>query len=123
MYPDINTIIDSSEVFIERPSDLQLQSSIWSDYKHHNTSNFLLACSPSGAVMFVSPLYVGSISDVHLTRVSGFVDGLPKRSTPPLSVMADRGFTVKDQLEAIGAKLNIPPSLDGRQQLPPEKVK
>ena len=36
--------------------------------------------------------------------------------------MANRGFTIKDQLEAIGAKLNIPPFLDGRQQLLPEEV-
>lgn len=31
----------SSEVFIETPSDLNLQSSTWSQYKHHNTSSFL----------------------------------------------------------------------------------
>ena len=31
--------------------------------------------------------------------------------------MADCGFTIKDQLEKIGVTLNIPPFLDGRQQL------
>ena len=36
--------------------------------------------------------------------------------------MADRGFRIKDQLTRIGIKLNIPPFLEGRQQLPAEEV-
>ena len=75
-YPDTYTIIDGSEVFIEKPSDLHMQSSTWSDYKSHNTAKVLLGCTPNGAVMYISPLYVDSISDVQLTRVSGFVDAL-----------------------------------------------
>ena len=43
-------IIDGSEVFIETPSDLHLQSSTWSQYKHHNTVKFLVACTPNGAI-------------------------------------------------------------------------
>ena len=70
----------------------------------------------------MSPLYVGSISDVELTRVSGFIDALRNQGVSGMSVMADRGFTIKDQVETIGAKLNIPPFLEGRQQLPPEEV-
>ena len=120
-YPDTYTIIDGSEIFIEKHSDLHLQSSTWSDYKSHNTAKFLLACSPNGAVMYVSPLYVGSISDVQLTKDCGFIEAL-KHNASGLSVMADRGFTIKDQLEAVGARLNIPPFLDGRQQLSPQEV-
>lgn len=63
-------IIDGSEIFIEKPSDLHLQSSTWSNYKHNNTAKFLVACTPNGAVSFISPLYVGSISDVERTAVS-----------------------------------------------------
>ena len=69
-YPSTYAIIDGSEIFIETPSDLQMQSSTWSDYKH-NTCKCLVACTPNGAVTFISPLYVGAISDVQLTRVSG----------------------------------------------------
>ena len=75
-YPDTYAIIDASEVFIETPTDLRMQSSTWSNYKHHNTAKFLVACTPNGAVCFVSPLYMGSISDVELTRVSGFIEHL-----------------------------------------------
>ena len=33
-----NCIIDGSEIFMETPSDLHMQSSTWSSYKHHNTA-------------------------------------------------------------------------------------
>ena len=119
-YPKTYVIVDASEIFIETPNDLQLQSSTWSNYKHHNTVKFLVGCTPNGAISFVSPLYVGSISDVELTRNSGLLERL--KGTSNISVMADRGFTIRDQLIAIGADLNIPPFMEGRAQLPAAEV-
>lgn len=86
-YPKTYIIIDASEVFVETPTDLQLQSSTWSNYKHHNTMKFLVGCTPNGAISFVSELYMGSISDVQLTSVSGLLDKLKGKSN--ISVMAD----------------------------------
>ena len=48
--PNTFAIIDGSEIFLEMASDLCIQSSTWSQYKHHNTAKFLVACTPSGAV-------------------------------------------------------------------------
>ena len=93
-YPKTYCIIDASEFFLEIPSDLRLQSSTWSNYKHHNTTKLLIACTPNGAISYISSLYVGSISDVELTRVSGLISRLPKNEGA--SVMADRGFTIHD---------------------------
>ena len=39
------------------------------------------------------------------------------------SVMADRGFIIRDPLEKIGVSLNIPPFLGGRVQLAKAEVK
>ena len=97
-----------------------MQSSTWSQCKHHNTAKFLVVCTPNGAVSYMLPLYVGFISDVELTRVSGFLTKLENK--PGISVMADRGFTIKDLLSKLGVELNIPPFLEGRQQLPAEEV-
>ena len=36
--------------------------------------------------------------------------------------MADRGFTINEMLQAIGVELNIPPFMEGRQQLSAEEV-
>lgn len=49
-YPTTYAIIDGSEIFIETPNDLHIQSSTWSSYKHHNTAKFLIACTPNGAL-------------------------------------------------------------------------
>ena len=119
-YPATFAIVDASELFLETPSDLQMQLSTWNNYKHHNTAKFLVACTPNGSISYVSPLFVGSISDVELTRVSGLLEKL--KGQTGVSIMADRGFTVQDQLQSIGIKLNVPPFMEGRQQLPPEEV-
>ena len=111
---------DASEFFLEMPSDLRLQSSPWSNYKHHNTAKLLIACTPNGAISYISSLYVGSISDVELTRVSGLIPKLPNNEG--VSIMADRGFTIRDQLNEVGVELSIPPFLDGQKQLPSRKV-
>ena len=92
-YPTTFAIIDASELFIETPADLQMQSSMWSNYKHHNTAKFHIACTPNGSISHVSPLYVGSISDVELIRNSGFLETLQGKLG--ISIMADRGFTIK----------------------------
>ena len=112
-FPTTYAIIDGSEVFIETPSDLAMQSSTWSQYKHHNTVKFLVACTPNGAICFISPVYVGSISDVELTRVCGFLDVL--KDKPGVSIMADKGFTIRDLLQKINVNLNIPAFLNEKQ--------
>ena len=97
-----------------------MQSSTWSNYKHHNTAKALVGCTPNGAVTFVSKLYVGSISDVELTRISGYLDTLDGKSG--VSVMADRGFTVRNLLKDKGVELNIPPFMEGRPQMSASEI-
>ena len=36
--------------------------------------------------------------------------------------MADRGFTIRDILKELNIELNIPPFMQGRQQLPQEEI-
>ena len=119
-YPKTYIIIDASEIFIETPTDLEIQSSTWSNYKHNITAKFLIGCTPNGAVSFVSQLYVGSVSDVKLTVESGLINKL--QGKPNISVMADRGFTIYDQLKVINVVLNIPPFMEGSGQLPAAEV-
>lgn len=40
-YKTTYAIIDATEVFLETPSDLHLQSSTWSSYKGHNTAGWV----------------------------------------------------------------------------------
>ena len=57
---------------------------------------------------------------MELTKVSGLLEKLQGKGN--ISVMADRGFTVRDQLNAIKVGLNIPPFMEGRAQLPASEV-
>ena len=57
---------------------------------------------------------------MELTRISGFLSKLEDK--PGISIMADRGFTVKDMLKELGIDLNIPPFMEGRRQLPPDEI-
>lgn len=54
LYSSCRVIIDCTEVFIERPSNLTARATTYSNYKHHNNFKFLIAITPTGAVSFVS---------------------------------------------------------------------
>jgi hypothetical protein len=113
LYPTIRIIIDATEVYVQKSSLPELQQRTFSMYKNHNTYKGLIGISPSGAVIFISKLYPGSISDKELTRQSGLLDLLQAGD----SVMADRGFDISDDLALRGISLNIPPFLRGKSQL------
>ena len=111
-YPSTFCIFDATELFCETPSSLSLQSQSYSNYKSHCTHKGLVAVSPHGALIFVSQLYTGAITDKELTIQSGFLEmmGLVPEGK---SVMADRGFEIQDLLLKRGILLNIPPFMDG----------
>ena len=55
---NVVAIIDCSEIFIETPENLELQSTTWSEYKHHNTMTFLISVTPSSFINYVSEAYI-----------------------------------------------------------------
>ena len=78
--PDIHSILDGTEVFIETPKNLYLQKITWSDYKHHNTAKLLVCEAPNSCIIFISKAYGGSISDKELTNRSECLDLVPMYS-------------------------------------------
>ena len=112
-YLSTRVIIDATEIYVEQPALPELQQITYSNYKNKNTYKGLIGISPSCAVTFISDLYSGSISDKELTRKYGLLSLLE----PGDSEMADRGFDIKEDLDILGVKLNMPPFLRGKQQL------
>ena len=111
-YPTTYCVIDATEIFCETPSSLPLQSQCYSNYKSHCTLKGLVAVAPNGAIIFISELFNGAISDRQLTIQSGFLEMLalvPKGK----SVMADRGFEIQDLMLKHEIFLNTPPFRDG----------
>ena len=118
LYPHTTAIIDATEIKVNTPSLLLLQSQTYSTYKSTNTFKALIAISPAGHVVFVSSLYTGCISDRKLVKRCGILTLLQKGD----GLMADRGFTIEDLLTPLGVRLNIPPFLGGREQMEGSEV-
>ncbi|XP_065640083.1 uncharacterized protein LOC136072707 [Hydra vulgaris] len=112
-FKDCVCIIDCTEIFIENPKNLTSRSQTWSNYKHNNTIKYLIGITPAGAVSFLSPGWGGRVSDKQITFESNFCQKL----YPGDYVLADRGFNIKDELNAVGATLKVPAFTKGRQQL------
>ena len=118
-YSKVRHIIDCTEIFIETPSDPALNATTWSDYKHHNTGKTLVSITPNGAFNFISDAWGGRTSDVHLKRNSNFYEILE----PQDEVMADRGFTILEDLIVRNATLHIPPGKRRKEQFSKLQVK
>ena len=111
-------IIDCTEVFIQRPFSLNARAKTWSNYKNTNTIKYLIACAPSGAISFVSEGWGGRVSDKEITIKSGFLDLIENGD----QVLADRGFTIAEELAYKGGILVIPAFTKGKKQLQPREV-
>ncbi|XP_060551907.1 uncharacterized protein LOC132713362 [Ruditapes philippinarum] len=117
-YKKCRVIIDCSEIFIQRPTNLDTRAKTWSSYKHHNTMKFLIGITPYGAVSFLSKCWGGRISDKEITERSGFYDNLEHGDL----VLADRGFLISDELAVRGASLAIPPFAMGKVQFSQKEI-
>ena len=111
--PKCVVIIDCFEIFIDRPTDLLARAQTYSSYKHHNTVKYLIGITPQGSVSFISEGWGGRVSDKHLTQNSGLLDHL----LPGNTVLADRGFDIKESVGLYCATLVMPAFTKGKKQL------
>ena len=56
-YPSTSNIIDATEIFVEVPASLSLQSQNFSTYQSHTTHKGLIGIAPKGCITFVSELF------------------------------------------------------------------
>jgi hypothetical protein len=117
-YRKCRVIIDCTEIFIQRPTNLKARAKTWSSYKHHNTMKVLIGITPYGAVSFLSKCWGGRVSDKVITNESKFYEKLDHGDL----VLADRGFLIQDELAAYGAQLAIPPFSKGKKQFSQKEV-
>ncbi|PFX16519.1 Cubilin [Stylophora pistillata] len=117
-YASMRVILDCTEIFVQTPTSLLLQSQLHSTYKSNTTLKGLIGSTPYGTISFVSSLYTGGISDKGITRCSGILDLLE----PGDSVMAEKGFDIEDLLREKGVELNIPQFLESLEQISAQDV-
>lgn len=120
-FPKLTSIIDCFEIFIDMPGEFVARQQTYSNYKHHTTVKVLIACSPLGAITFISLAWGGRVSDIELVRKSGFI--CPRRFQPGDQILADRGFPLQDDFAVhCSAELIVPAFTKGKSQLSPEDV-
>ena len=111
-YSNVRCIIDCFEIFIERPVVFEARAATYSNYKKG------MATTPTGSISFISQAWGGRVSDKEITQKCGFLDKIEYGD----DVMADRGFTIADDLAIRGAKVLIPAYTKGKSQLSKEEV-
>ncbi|XP_047137573.1 uncharacterized protein LOC100202502 [Hydra vulgaris] len=84
-FPRLTSIIDCFQVFIESPA-------------LHILTVFI-SCTPLGAINFVSKCWGGRASDIQIVRESNFTSS--KYHYPGDQILADRGFTLKDDFATL----------------------
>ncbi|XP_074528919.1 uncharacterized protein LOC141798016 [Halichoeres trimaculatus] len=119
-YPRLTAIIDCFEIRIEHSKKLKTRAITYSKYKNWTTVKYFIACHPSGSVTYLSKGWGGRASDVHIVRNSDFLS--PKFHQAGDQILADRGFTLRDDFAVLGAQLITPSFTQGRKQLSVEDV-
>ncbi|XP_050028501.1 uncharacterized protein [Dermacentor andersoni] len=118
-YPGCTMIIDCTKVRTEKPSTVQQQRVLYSNYKGGYTLKFMVGIAPCGAVCFRSKAYGGRCSDAFITVDSGFLDLVQ----PGDIIMADKGFPgIKSEVEEAHAVLVMPRFLHGHGQFTDSEI-
>ena len=105
--PTCVVIVDCFEVFIERPTNVLARAQM---YSHHNTVKYLIGITPQVAVSFISEGWGGRVSDKYLTERCGLLHKL----LPGDTILADRGFDIKDSVGLYCATIKMPAFTKGK---------
>ena len=97
-------VLDCTEFKFQQPSNYELNTLMFSNYKNTITGKALVGITPHGMGIFFSDIYPGSISDSDLTEKSGVAHFV----RPEHEIMADRGFSIQDLCAVKGVYLNRP---------------
>ena len=110
--PNCAVIIDCFEIFLDKPSHLLTKAQSYSAYKHHQTVKYLIGITPQGTVCFLSEGWGGRVSDKHLTENCNLLSNL----IPGDTILADRGFDIKESVGLYCAKVTMPSFTKGKKQ-------
>ena len=72
-FPRLTCIIDSFEIFIDRPVNLKAQAQVYSNYKKHSTVKYLISCSLLGEPILVVVLLTHILLENLALLVTRFI--------------------------------------------------
>ena len=97
-------VIDCTEFKLQQPSNYDLSTLTFSNYKNTHTGKALLGISPNGIGLVFSEIYPGSISDSNITEKSEVINWVNEDH----EIMSDKGFAIQDLCSIKGIYLNRP---------------
>ncbi|XP_045036767.1 uncharacterized protein LOC123477468 [Daphnia magna] len=112
-YPNCIAILDCFKINCEMHSNIIDKASCYSKYKSHHTAKYMVSMTPQGSINFCSKGFVGRSTDVEIVKQSGFVKYVREGD----QVMANHGFLIGEEIEALGATLVTPAFKGLRPQL------
>lgn len=126
-FPVTVAVIDCTELKTQKPSSFKIQSQCFSEYKSSTTLKSLIAVDPLGNLMYVSPLFTGSISDNEICEAGFFYRYLEKLRKENIihsgdAIMADKGFRNENELAKLDIRINMPPFASSEVQMAAEDV-
>ena len=68
---NVTSIINSFELWTEKPFNWLAKSCTWSQYKHYSTAKYFISITPQWAISFISNEWGGRFSDKHIVEDSG----------------------------------------------------
>lgn len=114
----VTIIVDCFEIFCERSADLRATAQLYSVYKSHTTLKYLIGISMSGVIIFISKAFGGRTSDKAATLKSGILDHLQEGDL----MLADKGFLIREEVNAKKALLELPCFVNRGNQLHPTEL-
>lgn len=109
-FPHVRTILDATEVGMERPKNAGMQCASFSTYKNKNTAKCMIGISTRGLVTYISDAYGGNTSDRQIVERSDLTSKFDRGDC----IMVDRGITVQDLFAPADVKVLMPSFLRGR---------
>ncbi|GFN74771.1 hypothetical protein PoB_000127700 [Plakobranchus ocellatus] len=111
-FPNTRAVIDCAEYTFDRPPiPISPKNAFKTVSKRRNNLKQLIAIMPTGAIIFVSDVYDGSISEKSIVEKSGFLNLVEEGD----EIMADRNFNIRHMLLQRKATLNIPSFTRGKR--------
>ena len=110
VYPDVRVVVDCVRVQLQCPLGLAMNSERQQASRRGSAVNMkaLIGMMPCGAISFISSLHSCSISDSHLTKVSGLLELLE----PGDKVLVDKDFDIGMLLQQKGCDVMGPHTLE-----------
>ena len=103
--PNAEAIIDGTEIFMQRPSNMATQKSSYSDYKSHTTVKYLVGIDTfTGVFVYILSGCSGNSSDRFTVEHSGLMDELKFGQR----ILADKGYNAQDLFVQKQCFLTIP---------------